>query len=470
MKTSSSIKKHLYKLPILAVCLIMALISLVPFLLPRQANAYGQITARSLTLSSGIPSATGVTYTFTFGIPSTSQVEGLKFIACTNAVGTYPTGTCTPPAGMTVSGDGFTNAAFAGQSGWQGATNFTVDAVGANNCVAAPNVICATRTDTTSQTANTPPPTPTTRTISFNTIKNPSTTVASPNGVAFYVGIYTYTSANWANGTNTDFGATASAVVQTLTANAAVAEVLNFCIGSTSVDDTSTLIATDCSTVAGTSVNIGTLDTSLINISPVAINGGDGNNGVAMVRTNALNGMSVSYDAIQQSGTNHQGTLRINGGTCNTTGDPGADANGNTKTDPCINSAGVAQTTFTAGVEEFGMTVAGVNSGSTTSYACQYGYTTPTPTGSTTPIAAGDSCSLLPATNYLGAGTGRTDADYNTTNGFAWDETGTAQQIATSTTAIDDEALVLKFAATPSITTPFGPYAAQSDYIAVATY
>jgi hypothetical protein len=464
MQKRSSIKKHLYKLPLLAVSVILAGISLVPVLLPRDVSALGQISSRKLTLSSGVPSATGVTYTFNFSLPTSGQVQGLKFIACKNAVGTYPSGTCVAPTGMTGAGNGFTNAAQSSQSGWSDPASFAVDSVGSagSDCVAAGNIMCVKRSGTTAESGA--------KTIAFNTIKNPSQDAATPNGTSFYVGVYTYTTNNWTLVSRVDFGATASAVVQTLTTNAAVAEVLNFCVGSTTVDDTSTIVATDCSTVAGTSLNIGTLDTSLINISPVAVNGGDGNNGVAMIRTNALNGVTVSYDAIQQSGTNHQGTLRISGGTCNTTGDPGADANGNTKTDPSINAAGVTQTTFTAGVEEFGMTVAGVNSGSVTSYTCQYGYTVPTPTGSSTPIAAGDTCSLMPSTNYLGKGTNASDADYNTTNGFAWDESGTARQIASSTTAIDDEALILKFAATPSITTPFGPYAAKSDYIAVATY
>jgi hypothetical protein len=35
---------------------------------------------------------------------------------------------------------------------------------------------------------------------------------------------------------------------------------------------------------------------------------------------------------------------------------------------------------------------------------------------------------------------------------------------------VADEALILRFAATPSITTPFGAYAAQTDFIAVPTY
>jgi hypothetical protein len=452
-----------------ALLAIMTLLGvwIMPFMLPRAA-ASGQITSRSLTLSSGVPSATGVTYTFTFSTATAGVIQGLKFVACTNAVGTYPGGSCTAPAGMTASGDGFDNAAFASKSGWAPSSNdFAADHTGVNECIASPNVLCAKRTDSSSETSSP-------HTIIFNTIKNPSTTVASPNGVAFYVGIYTYTTNTWANGTNTDFGATASAVVQTLSASAAVAEILQFCVGSTTVDDTSTLISNDCSSLAGTSLNIGTLDTSTINISPVGVDGGDSKNGVAMVRSNAGNGVVISYDAIQQTGTNHQGTLRINGSSCNTTGDPGADGNGNTKTDPCINAAGPAQTPFIAGTEEFGMTVAGVNNGSTSSYSCQYGYTVPTPTGSATPIVAGNTCDLMPDSTYLGKGTNAADADYGTTNGFAWDETGTSRIIASSSSStikqVDDEALIMKFAATPSITTPFGTYTALTDLIAVPTY
>ena len=443
MKTyRSTAKRHLYKLPLLVAALVVAALSLLPMLVPSEVGALGQITSRSLTLSSGVPSASNVTYTFTFTIPSTSQVQGLKLIACTNAVGTYLGGTCTAPTGMSGAGNGFTNAVFNSQSGWQGATNFAVDATGANDCTPSGNVLCANRTDTTSQTA-------TSRTISFNTIKNPSST-----NTAFYVGIYTYTTVNYTAGSRVDFGATASAVVQTLTTNAAVAEVLNFCVGATTVDDTTTNIANDCSALSGTSINIGTLDTSTVNISPVNTNGGDNQNGVAMVRSNAGNGTVVAYDAIQQSGTNHRGTLRISGSTCN--------AVSNNFTDPCINAAGTTQTPFTAGTEMFGLTIAGINSGSTTSYSCTYG----TPPGNT--------CNMQPLSNYLGAGaTGGTEA-YGTSNGFAWDESGTAVNIASSAAStvkqVDDEALVLKYAATPSITTPFGPYAAQTDMIAVPTY
>jgi hypothetical protein len=454
--------KHLYKVPLLAAALLLAVVALAPIWTPKEVDA-AQITNRSVQISSGQPGATSVTYTFTFTLPSTSPVQGLKFVACDNAVSTYPgnTGSCTAPTGFSGAGGGFSGAAFGSMFGtWQGATNFAVDPTGANDCVPSGtnhNILCATRTDATNQTT-------TSHQISFTGIKNPTA-----NNYAFYIGIYTYSTANYV-APQTDFGATATAVTQALTTNAAVAEILNFCVGSTAIDDVSTVITPDCSTLSGTSVNLGTLDTSTINITPWTTNctaADCGMNAVAMVRSNAGNGTTVSYDAIQQSGTDHKGTLRISGATCDDPSGTGTPSGGivgtNDLTDPCINAAGSTQTVLNPGQEKFGMTIAGVNYGSTTSYSCQY----------TTTPAGGDTCNLKPLSNYLGKGGSGTE-DYGTDNGFAWDETGTAVNIASSGTStikqIDDEALIIKYAATPQITTPFGPYQAQTDFIAVPVY
>ncbi len=245
---------------------------------------------------------------------------------------------------------------------------------------------------------------------------------------------------------------------------------MQFCVGSTTVNDAdATLIANDCSTVAGTSVNIGTLDTSQLNVSPVLTDGGDSNNGVAMVRSNATNGVVINYRAIQApTGTFHKGTLRITGGTCSQVGDPGADANGNTLIDPCINAQGGTQGFLTPGSEKFGMTIAGVNclgtSNGTNSGVCNF-------------AAPYTDNNLVPLTNYIGKGSNVYCNVCNTAdsgNGYAWDESGSAVPIASSASStvkqVDDEALVLKFAATPSITTPFGPYSVSTDFIAVPTY
>ena len=429
---------------LLLVAVFLAASSLLPFMMA-QASAAGQLTSRSLTINNAQPSATGVTYAFAFTLPaaSTSQIQGIKFTACTTAIGSYPGGSCTAPTGMSGGGNGFTGASFTNQSGFQGATNFAVDGTGANDCTASANVLCVKRTDATAQTGGS------SKTITFGGIKNPSSA-----NTAFYVGITTYTTNTWTAGSIVDAGTTATAIVQSLTVNARVAEILQFCVGSTTVDDATTSVAADCSGVTGTSINIGTLDPSQINVSPVTTNGGDSKNGVTMLRTNAENGATVAYRAIAAtSGTNHLGTLRITGASCNA---------GNVNTDGCINAQGGTQGNFTAGVEKFGMTIAGTNCGSATSYTCTFG------TGA---------YDLVPQTNYIG----KSGNVYCTTcdtpdggNGYAWDESGSPVTIASSASStikqVDDEALILKFAATPTITTPFGTYSVQADFIAVPTY
>ena len=410
----------------LSVALGLIMTALLPSLIGRSALA-AQMTSRSLTISSGKPSQTSVTYTYGFTTITSAAVQSIEFEACTTAVGT-----CTGPTGMTINA-----GTEASRSGWTNATTFARNATGGGGCTPAANVLCLDRTQAASETAGA-------RTLGWNTQTNPSTANSS-----FFVRITLYSDTGWT--TSTDTGTVASAVVQTLTVNAAVAEILNFCAGATSVNDATTSVACDCTGVSGTSLNIGTLDTSAVNISPVSTNGGDSNNGVVMLRTNAINGATVSYDAIQQSGTNHQGTLRVSGATCDA---------GTTSTDQCINEAGATQAAFVAGTENYGMTIGGVNcaSVSSSSYSCTY---------------ASGTNHLQQGAQYIG-GANATTYGASAAKGFAWVESGTVTEIASSTSSsskvVDDEALILRFGATPSISTPFGAYTAQIDFIAIATY
>lgn len=222
---------------VFCLLVILAMISswLFPIMAPNTLAA-GQISSRSLSLSSTTPSKSGVTYTFTFTLATAGAVQSMKFLACTTAVDTYPGGTCTPPNGMSSAGDGFSSAAIdsGNSTGWQGTPSFTVDATGSNDCTTAPNVICLSNSDNTSQTT-------TQHKVVFTGIKNPSSI-----NVPFYVGIYTYSDATWTASNLVDFGATASATTQTLGTAAAVAEVLNFCVGATTVDDSKSNVADDC--------------------------------------------------------------------------------------------------------------------------------------------------------------------------------------------------------------------------------
>src|SRR5579862_2430756 len=132
-KISTLFKGKIYKLYFLTIAIYLLSLTSIPFLfMEGQAAAYGQILNRKLTLSSGVPGNTSTTYSFSFSIPTGGvKVQGIKFIACTSAVSTYPGNTagCVAPTGMD-----FTTATFGSQSGWQGATNFAIDNTGAGDC------------------------------------------------------------------------------------------------------------------------------------------------------------------------------------------------------------------------------------------------------------------------------------------------------------------------------------------------
>lgn len=420
-----------------AASVIVGAAAILP-LLAGSANA-AQITSRSLTLGSGVPSAV-TTYAFSFQLPSATTVKSFSAQACTAAVGA-----CSTPAGFSITGS--TISVAPANMGSGGA--WTV------NTGTAGQLRMANGSNTGSPTG--------TSTVTFGSVTNPSTA-----NTAFFLRLTTYSDATWT--TAIDTGTTAAAVVQTLSVNAAVAEILNFCVGNTGVDNMTsdpTSGSHDCTSISGTSVNLGTLDTGHVNVTPVSSNctaGDCSKNGIAMVRSNAGTGVIIYYDTLSQSGTNHTRALRVAGDTCDA-------ANPSTSiTDTCFNSKGwngsvATAGTLTAGTESFGMTIPGINCGSTTSYTC---------TGSS-------NSNLVRQSNYNGDGSTNTyTAEANqavtttTTNKYAWDESGSAIPIASSassaTKVVDDEALILKFAGTPSITTPFGSYTAKADFTAVATY
>ncbi len=391
------------------------------FFLTNNVSA-AQITSRSVTISTSKVSATGVQYIYGFSPATAAAIQSVGFQACTT-----PLGTCTSPGG-TVSMNAGSQVGTVGGS-WANTTAFTRDAVGAGGCTSAANMLCIKRTQAAAETTAA-------KTITWDTQTNP-TAVAS-----YFVRINLYSDTAWATGT--DAGVVAYAIVNQLTVNARIQEILNFCVGTTTVDDATTSPGTDCSAISGTTVDIGVLDATTINVSPVSTNGGSNTNGIAMLRTNAQSGAIITYFAEQNSSS---GKLKVAGQSCT----------GTITTDQCINSQGTTQGTFTAGVEKFGMTVAGVNCSATTttSYSCAF---------------ASNTNNLKQVAQY----TGNTTTAYGVTNGYAWDDTGTVTTIATSAGSavkvVDDESIIMKFAATPSITTPTGAYTVTSTYVATATY
>ncbi|HEX4774690.1 MAG TPA: hypothetical protein VH234_04185 [Candidatus Saccharimonadales bacterium] len=390
------------------------------------------ITSRSITMSTAVISASA-NYTFTFTPGQTTQVESLLFQSCTTAVGT-----CTAPSGVNLSGGTVS------QSSWQGATSFVKDTTTSSPACNVTTNLCAKRTDTTSQTL-------TAHTITDTGATNPNGTSCSTANCTFFVRISTFS--DTAYSTPVDNGTVAGSTTQTLTINATIQEQLIFCIGATTIDDSNTSTPPACSGVGGTSVSLGPLSSANTSVTPVTVaNGGDNNNGIAELSTNATSGAAVTYNAIQQSGTNHQGTLRVVGATCNA---------GSVNTDQCVNAIGTTKSTVTAGVEAFGMAVAGINCKATTAYTCSYTANSYNLRKNSTYDATG-SATTYDADTGLVAGT--------TAGSYAWDESGTSGTVASSSTVLDKEALILKFAATPTIVTPTGSYSAQANFVATPTF
>ncbi len=420
--------------------------SIAPAILGAQTATALTVTERKITLSTSKVS-TSATYDVSFK-PSTStgnaadDIKGIVVDFCQDSplVGT----TCTKTNGVTaVPTSSTVNVSHTGATGTP--VSFTVnDPTGSSNDGNQLVLTSASGLDVITP-ANT-------ITFSF-TATNPSATGT------FYARILTYNTTGGATGysdtapgTHLDDGGVALSTANQLTVSARVQEQLQFCVGTTSVDDATTSVSTNCSVAftgsQGNSVDLGVLDNNAVYVSGPSntASADNGVNGAAMVRTNANLGVIVSFYPEAGSGTNHTRALRVTGVTCTADAFPST-----SNTDQCFNSANSTQGAFTAGTENFGMTIAGTNCGSTTAYSCSF---------------AGSTNKLVPGTEWNGSGAGT----FGTAGGFAWHENSTATTIATSTSVVDDEALMLKFAGTANITTPTGVYGVTSTYIATATF
>ncbi len=422
---------------------VLASAGVMPLIFGSAASAVPQLTNRFASVTTARPGQT-FDITIQFRIPSGSNaIQGIQIEFCDAPLATCATtNTPTIPNSSTVSQNGnWTNStAWAGytrQSGANGGTN---------------NQIQVTRTETNTETQSGSSD----RSITFTGLTHNATANKS-----FYPRIRLYNDNTTLNGTTIIYeGAVAQSTSQTLTVNARVQEILQFCVGSTTVDDADTTqIVTDCSAASGTSVDLGVVTSTVVSKTPVPTGtgangtGGDAKNGYAMVQTNAQNGVAIAYKAVQDTSS---GKLKVPSSACDAT------FPNTSVTDQCFNSAGTTQATFTAGTEKFGMTIGGINCESVpgTAYTCTFS------SGLT---------NLQPLTNYIGgAYTNGASGTYGNTAGFAWDDTGAATTIASSASSavkvVANEALVLKFGATASITTPTGQYQAQADFIATPTF
>ncbi len=404
---------------LLILAAILAAASIVPALLMKKVHAYGQPAERSINISTSQVSATGVVYTVSFKPTVTATIQGIVVDFCTSPL---PGTVCTAPTGLNVDTVTLGGAL----------TGFSIDATAT---IANKAVLTGAGTSLPGGTA-----------VSFTLTgaTNPST-----NG-SFYARIATYTSSGDATGydsstenaTNpgpaTDAGGVAMSTATQLTVNARVQEVLVFCVGT---DDAGS--ASDCTDISGNTVDLGVVQAGIVSMSPVATtSGGNNRSGLAMVRTNAVNGVAIDYfpSAVTgDTGSGNMGSLRVAGADCSAS--DGLPATG-LKTDQCFNNAAATITAFAPGDEGFGMQVR-----------------------STVDTSNGTTTNLIVDAAYGGNGTPAA--------GFAWSPSSTAR-IASSTGStvkvVDDELLTLNFGAQAAVTTPTGQYGVTTTYIATASY
>lgn len=314
---------------------------------------------------------------------------------------------CTAPTGFD------TNEATLGIANQTGVTDFVVD--------------------TTNSTANTVILTRTPASVSAATaIEIDLGTTAASDGFTnptstgtFYARILTYAVTATAQayvpgtpGAYVDDGGVAMAVANEITITARVQEVLQFCIGTTDSGSSG-----DCTDISGTAIDLGVVDSSTVQASAADA-------GLGMIRTNANGGAVIYYKAEQNTSS---GKLKVAGASCS----------GTLTTDQCFNSTGTTQNSIVAGTEEFGMTLTDIdltNGGATTALACD--------------------------TNYDGDGS----CGGGAATGYAWDDSGSFDTIASASSVLDDEMFNMQFAATASATTPTGIYTVTANFVATSTF
>jgi hypothetical protein len=445
-----SLLKNINRQISVKLLLVAALLLSVAPLFDGVADA-AQMPKRRIEISTAQPS-TAFNADIAFQIPSGTVVTGIELEFADSPLGSYaslPSNTPAVGGSPTVSlMDGSTSGTLSGTNGtmtngdtcraWSDTGAFSATRQNGDGYTGGGtpnNQIQLTRTSSTTETADS--------STDVHCLRVSGTLTHNASGnTTFFVRVRVYSS-----GTSTlaHDGVVAASTASILTVSARVQEILQFCVNNTTVDDSVTSPG-DCGSITGTtgnSVDIGVADNSTTGaVSPDPE--GNSRNGIVLIRSNALNGSVIGYKAVQQTGTNYVGALRISGATCTSTGsgrNDTLDAVNRVSTDQCFNSA-TTKTALTASVEQFGMTGRYINRAS-----------------SGTPTA-----NLSLDTEY----------DSTSTIGYAWVQDGTFTELASSTGStdkvLDDESVILKFAAVAALTTPTGVYSAQADFIAISTY
>jgi hypothetical protein len=283
-------------------------------MLTESASAAGEVTTRSIEMSSSVPSATNTTYSVTFTLATSTTEQGVVLDICDNDPILTDT-TCTAPAGFS-----FTASP-------------TVNNLSSGSCVltAFTSVTTANSNRTLEFYDNTAPVSETSGgvcTFNVTTVTNPSTT-----NHTFYARVYMMDTkadtTGYAAGTAAgavDAGGFALSTASQITISATVQEQLTFCVSGASPGG-------GCSGTTTPNLTIGHGSPPVITASAV-----DETPAYAQTTTNANGGVIVRMKA---SNSCANGGLSSSGGsTCN------------------IPGIGNTATALVAGTADFGMCVA----------------------------------------------------------------------------------------------------------------
>lgn len=443
------------------LAMALAVSGLAPvFLLDNQAGA-ASIDSRKVTISTSQSAATAVEYDFEFDWANTTDVEGIIFQFCTT-----PLGTCNLPNGMDVSNDLVTLDAHTGFP--TNGTAFAEQATSTGDCsdtgsASSVTMYCVNRTQAATGTG-------TNATVDLGAIINPTLGAGTCTSSVFctvYVRISLYPNSTFTASSSTNNGVVAAGITQRLTVNGRVQERLDFCVSAIDdggAGDTTLPVASSdsCSTIGQTTttVDIGVIDDSGVQIAPVdttATNGANDDYGIAMVKTNASGGVAVTFFAEPDSGgTEETRSFRVDNATC-TAGQPGSPS----FVDQCFRSAlsaGTGQTIGALGDEWFGVYVPCVDQGDGTR-------------STTTALTVDADFNGFDDTTTRVADCENADkTDNSSLPNIGWNSSATATTLASSTGVVDDEVIKLSFAAQAASTTPTGFYTVVSTYIATPTF
>lgn len=420
---------------------VVALAFLATVSLPVFGNkafaAYGQVTSRSIELSSSVAGATGVNYLVTF-TPSTTgtQIKSMAVDFCSNdpLIGD----SCTAPTGFSVGTPTVTGTSITGQSGG----SWTATSANSGRTLELSN--SGTQTGTPTGAAS----------FTLTTATNPTSTPGS-----FYARILTFANsgdaATWGaasggNGSSTalvvDAGGIALSTAQLISITAKVQEQLTFCTSGSTI--------TTCSTTTAPTITLGhnngsgtfILDSTAIDTALV----------YSQMSTNASSGVVVRMASSGSPCTNPTATpyttVAGNGGLSSNSGNtcliPGAG-------DGTGHASGNTEVKFAISTPIFGLCV-DPNDSQTTAYS--------------------------PYDNSLGTGGAQCGGQGSVTSGstsayFGLDNTSSTgvgsnygSQVLHSTGPTNQANDEYNFAAGASNTTPAGIYTVKDALIATGTF